>query len=233
MIPGSGRDKRVKIVKNRMVLLSLALVGVMLLAACSIGGGGVDECVQNGSLFEDDFSGEKNCGWALYNRGGAVVEIEEGVLRISTSQPGQIWWTNPGQSYDDVIVSIDAKQVSGPNNNAYGAICRYQNENNFYIFLISGDGFYTIGKYTSDSPTITYLTEDGKYQYSDVINQGNATNQIRATCIGQELSLAVNGITLTTVTDPTFVIGDVGLAVSTLESGTAVVEFDNFRVVAP
>jgi len=45
--------------------------------------------------------------------------------------------------------------------------------------------------------------------------------------------LAVNGITLATVTDPTFVIGDVGLAVSTLELGTAVVEFTDFRVVAP
>ena len=123
--------------------------------------------------------------------------------------------------------------MSGPDNNAYGVICRYQNEENFYIFLIGGDGYYAIGKYTSDSPTVTYLTADGEYQYSDAINQGLATNQIRASCIGDELSLAANGIPLVTVTDPTFVIGDVGLGVSTLEPGTAVVEFSDFRVVAP
>jgi hypothetical protein len=219
--------------KKRLLLLCLALAGMMLLAACSLGGNGIDECTESGALFQDDFGGEKECGWALYNRGGAVVEIEQGVMRLSTSQPGQIWWTNPGQSFDDTIISTEARQVSGPNDNAYGAICRYQNEENFYVFLISGDGYYTIGKYTSDSPSITYLTENGEYQFSDVINQGNATNQIRATCIGQELSLAVNGITLVTVTDPTFVIGDVGLAVSTLAPGTAVVEFADFRVVAP
>ena len=218
---------------KRLLLLCFAVVGVMALAACSIGGGGVDECTESGALFQDDFGGEKECGWALYNRGGAVVEIDEGVMRMSTSQPGQVWWTNPGQSFDDVIISTEARQVSGPNDNAYGTICRYQNEENFYVFLISGDGYYTIGKYTSDSPAITYLTENGEYQFSDVINQGNATNQIRTSCIGQELSLAVNGVTLTTVTDPTFVIGDVGLAVSTLEPGTAVVEFTDFRVVAP
>ena len=218
---------------KRMLLLCLAIAGVMALTACSIGGSGVDECTESGALFQDDFSGEKECGWSLYNRGGAVVEIDEGMMRMSTSQPGQIWWTNPGQSFDDVIISTEARQVSGPNDNAYGTICRYQNEENFYVFLISGDGYYTIGKYTSDSPAITYLTENGEYQFSDVINQGNATNQIRTSCIGQELSLAVNGVTLTTVTDPTFVIGDVGLAVSTLEPGTAVVEFTDFRVVAP
>ena len=218
---------------RKIILLCFAALGMVLLVACSIGGGGVDACTESGALFQDDFSGEKDCGWALYNRGGAVVEIIEGVMRMSTSQPGQIWWTNPGQSFDDVIISTDARQVSGPNDNAYGAICRYQNEENFYVFLISGDGYYTIGKYTSDSPSITYLTENGEYQYSDVINQGNATNQIRASCIGQELSLAVNGITVATVMDPTFVIGDVGLAVSTLEPGTAVVEFTDFRVVAP
>ncbi|MFO7681557.1 MAG: hypothetical protein R6X34_16050 [Chloroflexota bacterium] len=219
--------------KKRLVLYGVALVGIMLLASCSLGGSGVAACNEGGALFQDDFSGEQNCGWAEYNRGGAVVAIDEGVLRISTSQPGQIWWTNPGKSFDDVIISTDARQVSGPNNNAYGVVCRYQNEHNFYIFLISGDGYYTIGKYSSDSPTITYLTENEEYQFSEVINQGTATNQIRASCIGQELSLAVNGITLVNVMDPTFVIGDVGLAVSTLEPGTAVVEFSNFRVVAP
>lgn len=212
----------------------LLLLCLVFLVACNVGGGSnAAACDEGGALFTDDFSGTQNCGWALYNRGGAVVAIENGVMRFSTSQPGQIWWTNPNRRFDDVIVNLQARQVSGPNNNAYGAICRYQNEQNFYVFLISGDGYYAIGKYSSDRPTITYLTERGEYQPSDVINQGLATNQIQASCIGNELSLMVNGIPLISVTDPTFVIGDVGLAVSTLEPGTAVVEFDNFRVVAP
>jgi len=219
--------------RRAVAVLSLILLGTTLLAACNVGGGGVAECNEGGVLFADDFGGEQDCGWALYNRGGAVTEITDGVLRISTSQPGQVRWTNPGRSLDDVIITTQARQVSGPNNNAYGVICRYQNEENFYIFLIGGDGYYAIGKYTSDSPTVTYLTENGEYQFSDAINQGLATNQIRVGCVGNELSLSVNGLPLVTVTDPTFVIGDVGVATSTLEPGTAVVEFDDFRAVAP
>jgi hypothetical protein len=134
---------------------------------------------------------------------------------------------------DDTIVTVQARQVGGPNDNAYGVICRYQNAENFYVFLISGDGYYAIGKYQTGSDQIEYLTGDGQYTFTDVINQGAAANEIRVSCIGSELSLTVNGIPLETVTDPTFVIGDIGLAASTFQPGTAVIQFDNIQVIAP
>lgn len=218
---------------RKITLFLSPIIGMTLLVACSLGESPPDSCQDAGVLFQDDFSGEQACGWALYNRGGAVAEIEEGVLRISTSQPGQIWWTNPGRSFDDMIVTAQARQMSGPNDNAYGVMCRYQNEENFYVFLISGDGFYAIGKYQSGNDQVVYLSGEGQYQFSDIINQGAATNEIRASCIGNELSLTVNGLPLTTVSDPTFVTGDIGLGVSTLQPGTAVVQFDNVRVIAP
>ena len=218
---------------RKFYLLISLIVSVLLLASCSIGGGDPDPCNDGGSLFFDDFSGEQECGWALYNQGGAVTSIEEGAFRVSTSQPGQIWWSNPGRNYADVVISTQARQVSGPNDNAYGVICRYQNEENFYLFLVSGDGYYAIGKYQTGSEQILYLSGDGRFQPSEIINQGIATNQVRASCVGSELSLAVNGLPLATVTDPTFVTGDIGLGVSTLEPGTAVVEFDQIQVLAP
>jgi len=218
---------------RRMTILLILLIGTLTMASCNLANPGPDDCRGSGTLFQDDFSGERDCGWAVYNQGGAVAAVEEGILRISTSQAGKIWWSNPGQNFDDVIITVQARQVSGPNNNAYGVICRYQNEENFYVFLISGDGYYTIGKYQSGNDQVVYLTENAQYQPSDFINQGVATNQIRVSCVGNQLSLAVNGLPLFTTTDPTFVTGDVGLGVSTLEQGTAVVQFDNFSVIAP
>lgn len=211
--------------------LWFVLVGTAVLVACN--GSQVDSCDSGGALLQDDFSGEQSCGWALYNQGGAVSEIDAGVLRISAGQPGQIWWTNPGRNFDNVIVTVQARQAGGPNNNAYGIICRYQNDENFYLFLISGDGYYAVGKYQTGSDQIIYLTENQQYQFSEVINQGVATNQIRVGCVDNQLSLAVNGLPLFSTTDPTFVTGDIGLGVSTLEPGTAVVEFDNLVVISP
>jgi hypothetical protein len=208
---------------------------LFMAVGCTIdlGRAGRDECRPEGMLFADTFDGSQQCGWALYSQGGATVDIRENALRISTSQVGEIWWTNPGRNFDDVIITVQARQAGGPDNNAYGVICRYQNESNFYIFLISGDGYYAIGKYQSGIDRIVYLTEGGQYQYSEIINQGVATNQIRVSCVGNELGLAVNGIPLIMVTDSAFATGDVGLGVSTLAPGTAVVEFDSIRILQP
>jgi hypothetical protein len=215
-------------------LLTLFFFILISVAGCLPGRGGETEpCNEEGSLLTDDFDESKNCGWVLYDRTGARAEIVDGVLRLSTSQPGQIWWTNPGRNFDDVIVTAQARQREGSNDNAYGVLCRYQSPENFYVFLISGDGYYAIGKYTSATNQIQYLTGEGQYQFSDAINQGAAANDIRASCVGDELSLSVNGIPLATVNDPTFVTGDVGLGASTFQPGTTVIDFENVQVVAP
>lgn len=207
------------------------LLLVVLLAACQ--GSGPQPCDEGGTLFNDNFAEERDCGWALYNRSGAEATIEEEALRLTTSQPGQLWWTNPGRNFDDVIITADAAPVEGPMDNAYGLICRYQSADNFYVFLISSDGYYAIGKYQSGSNQITYLNEEGQYTEADAINQGTDRNNLRVTCVRDELSLTVNGVLLATVSDPTFVTGDVGVAASTFEPGALTVAYDNVRVIAP
>ena len=54
---------------------------------------------------------------------------------------------------------------------------------------------------------------------------------MRGSCVGNELSLAINGIEVETVQDQTFATGDVGLAVSSFESGIVDIRFDDFSVV--
>ncbi len=210
---------------------ALFLFIVLLLIACQ--DQGAMTCNEGGALFSDDFSGEENCGWSTYNRGGAEVVVADGTLRLTTSQPGQIWWTNPGRSFDDVVITSVVEHVNGPMDNAFGLICRYQSSENFYVFLISSDGYYAIGKYQTGTNQVTYLTGEGQYTFSEAINQGQAQNVIRATCIGNELTLTVNGQLLDTVTDPTFVTGDIGVAASTFQPGSLVVHFDDVRVLAP
>jgi hypothetical protein len=228
---------KVGAMKFRGVIFYIGLLTLLpALSACDVlpfGESGPDSCDSNSAIFQDDFNGEQNCGWLEYNRGGAVAAIEEGALSISTSSPGEIWWTNPERNFDDVVINVTTKQASGPDDNAYGIICRYQDEENFYLFLISGDGYYSIGKYQSGEDRVTYLTEDGQFAKSEQINQGAATNMMQASCIGNELSLSVNGYPLLTVTDSEFASGDIGLAVSALQQGTVEVDFDNLRVTGP
>lgn len=222
---------------NRVRVSWFSLLAVLLfaLSACDlVPTGEPAACDDGGTLLTDEFDGDVDCGWVEYEEpNGVTVEIRDGMMQMSSSQPGQFWWTNPGRNFADTVITTSARQASGPDNNAYGLICRYQSPENFYIFLISGDGYYAIGKYQTGSDQIQYLTGGGQYQYADEINQGVATNTIRASCMGNELSLSVNGILLDTVVDPTFVTGDVGLGVTTFEPGTAVVQFENISVLQP
>jgi hypothetical protein len=215
----------------RIRYLLFLLLPALFLAACL--DSGPQPCDEGGTLFNDSFAEERDCGWVLYQRGGAEATIEEESLRLTTGQPGQLWWTNPSRSFDDLIMTADAAPVEGPDDNAYGLICRYQSPENFYVFLVSSDGYYAIGKYQSGSDQIVYLNEEGEYVPSDAINQGNEVNRLRVACVGDELSLTVNGTLLATVNDPTFVTGDIGLTASTFEPGTLTVAFDNVRVIAP
>lgn len=208
---------------------------VLILLATAVGcqGGETDTCNEGGALFFDDFQPDRDCGWVIYNRSGASVRHEGETLRLTTSQPGQIWWTNVGRNFDDLILTADIQHIGGPEDNAFGLICRYQSSENFYVFLISSDGYYAIGKYQSGASQITYLNEGGEYVFSEAINQESGSNRLRATCIGSELTLSVNGVLLDSVSDPTFVTGDIGLAVSTFETGRLEIAFDNVRAIAP
>jgi hypothetical protein len=219
---------------KRIVSLLLLLVTAVVVTAClPANWGGPDPCDGEGTLFRDDFSGAQNCGWAIYSRGGASIELRDEAMQLRASSPGQIWWTNPNRNFSDAIINVQAEQLGGPDDNAYGVICRYQSPENFYVFLISGDGYYAIGKYQTGSPQIQYLSGEGRYVASEAINQGQAVNRIRVSCVGNQLSLTVNGQPLETVIDPTFVTGDIGLAVTTFQPGTAVIQFNDLRVIAP
>lgn len=216
--------------RSTLQWLALALC-LLLLAACQAGGPAA--CSSGDALFADDFSGNPNCGWITYERSGASAAVTGDGLVLTTNQPGQIWWTNPGRSFADTIITVTAEAQSGPDDNAFGIICRYQDTQNYYVFLISSDGYYAIGRYDSSSNQVTYLSGGGAYSASEVINQGNSRNDIRASCVGNQLSLAVNGIEIDSVTDSAFTTGDIGLAASTFQPGTLRVRFDDLRVVRP
>jgi hypothetical protein len=65
------------------------------------------------------------------------------------------------------------------------------------------------------------------------INSGNASNHIRAECVGSSLVLSVNGTEIFSETDTSLTSGDVGLIATTYEEPLVDVNFDNFVVKKP
>jgi hypothetical protein len=214
-------------------LRTLALFLVPLLAltlACStLSGPEINAPVDPSALFSDDFSAPDS-GWDRAQEETGVTDYDNGQYRIFVDEPQHDYWANPGLSFTDVQVEVDATKNGGPDDNDLGLICRYQDTENFYAFLISSDGFYAILKYSGGSSET--LGSDS-WPPSEAINQGAATNHLRADCVGDSLALYANGELLQSVSDSAFTSGDVGLMAGTFEEPGTDIVFDDFVVLQP
>jgi hypothetical protein len=184
----------------------------------------------SGILFSDDFSNPYS-GWDQVNSDEGITDYDNGVYRIFVNTDNTDVWANPGLNFTDTIIEVETTKAGGPDDNDFGVICRYQDTQNFYFFIISSDGFYGIGIVQDGEQSV--LGEDEQLLPGDAINQGNTTNIIRADCVGNTLTLYVNGTQLASVQDDTFASGDVGLLAGTYDEIGTDIHFDNFIVRAP
>jgi len=222
--------------RNR-ILLGGALLALALLA-CSLPGLGTPPPIaepggeRSSVLFQDDFSDPKS-GWEVGEYDAGEVGYGKGYYYVISYGDGNTMWGVANRSFTDVVIEVDATQVSGPanNNTDYGVICRTGGSESGvgYYLLISGDGYYAIVKGTDAG--YEWLVD---FTESNAIRQGNnATNHIRAICKGSKLSLTVNGVLLAEVEDSEFTSGDIALTATSYESDPTEVRFDNLVVTAP
>ncbi len=181
-------------------------------------------------LYFDGFS-DPSSGWDQVDDADYTTDYHSGAYRIVVKTEMSDSWANPaGLSFEDVVIEVEAAKNGGPDDNDFGLICRYQDTTHFYYGIISSDGYYGITKVSSDSSVI--LGGDN-LEYSDVINQGSAANHIRFDCVGEELTLYVNGQLLDHQTDREYSSGNVGLIAGTYSTPGADIIFDDFMVSAP
>jgi len=201
------------------------LLFVLLLAACQP----ESRALTGDVLFSDDFSTRENDWTHLVNDGG-VMDYNAGGFRFYIREPNLNYWTTAGQSFKDVRIEVDALQYSGPEENRLGVMCRYRDDNNYYFFVISTDGYYAIGKLKEG---VQSLLGQNAMRYASVIQTGVSINHLRAECQGSTLRLYINDSPVALVDDLDFVEGDVGLLAGTFDKGELDVLFDDFQVLQP
>ena len=212
---------------NKRFILFIALLLAASLA-CSLGGGGA--ATDPNVLFQDDFS-DTDSGWDQVDTDAGTTDYSDGSYRILVSQEQYDAWANPGQSFDgDVIVEVDATKAAGPDENDFGVLCHYQDVDNFYYFQITSDGYAVIGKVTGGEQS---KISGDDYESAGAVHQGDAANHIRGECVGNTLTLIVNGEQVLTATDTDHTGGDVGLIAGTFDTAGADIFFDNFVVSKP
>ena len=114
MIVQSGPYAYRKMVKFEIMLL------MVVLAACTSGGPSLR--YREGALLQqDDFS--EAFGWDSMTYENIAVGIHDGAYEMRSDRSQFVRGFNV-YSYSDVVIQVDARQLSAYQNNAYGVICR-------------------------------------------------------------------------------------------------------------
>ena len=193
-----------------------------------------------GLLFFDDFS-DPGSGWYTNGDPASPGLYSGGEYVLQEKQPNYAVWAMPGRLFDDIRIEVLATKTSGDNNNTFGLMCRITNPSgsaDFYMFIISSDGFYGIAKRVNSGDLILIDPPDstpdleGKLLFSSAINQGEATNKITAICSGPRLALFVNDQKMVEVTDDDISRGQPGIFAGAQEVAGTTILFDDFAVYA-
>lgn len=209
-----------------IVILGLALIACQLTSLTS----DFFDTPSGAVLFQDDFSAATS-GWVDKSKEQfGTVEYFDGYYRIEVQGDHNMIWAGPGLNFTDTRLEADMIKVIGTMDDIFGLVCRATDEDNFYFFVISSDGYYGIGKMIDGVQSL--IDTDGMHP-SEIISQGKTINHLRGDCIDDQLGLWINGQFVAKVNDSDLPRGDIGLLAGNLDTQENVVLFDNLSVIKP
>ncbi|WP_322495266.1 zinc ribbon domain-containing protein, partial [Chloroflexus sp.] len=187
------------------------------------GGGAVGSVISGEIVFRDDFENPADSNLGASEGSSARYAYEQGDYVIEVKEPELLVWALVDGSYRNVVIETSYSIPRNSPGGAAGLIFRYQDEDNFYLFSVSNDGYYAL-ELLEDNQWVTIID----WTQHEAINPEN--NRMRVELRGDEITLYVNDRRLEQTRDPTFTRGEVGLAVTSFDESGIIVRFDEITI---
>lgn len=217
-------------------VIILAVVGLLILVAC----GDEDPRRERDEIsiaaapeYQVDFESGDVFETQTFGEGEDRLAIEDGKYFIeTTNQRGAGYLWGIGANYPplkNVVVDVETQTLEGTQDNWFGVMCRVDENDGGYVFLISADGFWAIAR--AEKGRLSFLEN---WRESDSIRKGhNQTNDLRVYCVEDYLALYVNGDFVGDHENKRFNhVGAVGLLAGGQRNDRIVISFDNLKVYA-
>ncbi len=221
-----------EMINRKVILMGAVILAVALLVAtlgCAGDGEETTTPTSNGEvLFSDGFSNARS-GWETGDWEVGWADYQDGWFHMKDYTDDSCTWSDLYRYYSDLAIEVETKLVAGTDDNWQQIFCRSVDDNNYYDFGISADGYYAISLWRDGG--LSDLSGDPAQ--SSHIKQGrDVTNVMRVECVGDTLRLYANGHLLSEVTDDTFSRGYIGLGVTSLAGSYSEAAFDNIVVTS-
>lgn len=176
-------------------------------------------------LYADSLGFRKISNFPASSDANITKYFKNGRYHIGVIREGYSAWSFAVKNFTDFVLSVNATQEMGPEDNDYGVVTRWKDAGNYSLFLISGDGFYSYAKRENNAWVVPV-----NWTRSSAINTGNTMNNIEVVSNGNNLTFYTNGAKLGDYVDSKPVSGDVGLWVETFTEGNVTIGFDSLKV---
>lgn len=101
------------------------LVASLLLAACGTAAGPVRKFTKGDEQAYYDFSEPNTFEEGTYGDGAARLQIRDSVYHIVVTEgDSEVWYGQWGDTYSDVVIDVEAEQITEAENTVYGVMCR-------------------------------------------------------------------------------------------------------------
>jgi len=188
----------------------------------------IGAAIPGSEFFHDDFS-DQCSGWEISESSSSAYGYRDEAFFFELRDPDQIALSIPGLNLSDVVIDVNTVQTASAGDNSWGVLCRYLDFDNYYGFEISDYQYFTIYAFLDgDFVSLVDWSELGSIASGD-----GASNRLSASCVGDRLSLSLNGQEIASVRDSRLTAGDIGLTASTYDGTGAAVQFDDLRVQTP
>lgn len=153
----------------------------------------------------------------------STIRFESGSYRVGALEPSYYVWGISEFMADDLFVEVDAARMTGPDNNEFGIVFRHEDVDNFYTFLVSSDGFYSLRKLQEGM-----WEEILPWAETDLLDLSEAgSNRLGVFAQGASIVLLINEQIVDSVVDESFSGGAIGLAAGAFEEAGVEVAFDD------
>ena len=153
-----------------------------------------------------------------------------GGLRFRINRADYDMWSYPPQAYSDAIIWVEAAKLEGTDDNAFGLLCRIQENGDYYAFLISSDGYAGIAR--RQSGKYRMLSGDSM-TYSEAVSSSTGLYRLRASAMAASCPFLSTTCWLRPPPERDLVTGKVGVLAGTYSQAGVDIFFDNFIVTVP
>ncbi len=175
-------------------------------------------------LLRDSLASEATSQFTAEQTESGDYRFENGAFVIEAFNADQIVWQTIDEVIDDASFEIEAT-VDKPRSAAIALLFRYQDNRNFYILSVDGNGRYRVARYVNDEFSVL-----SDWKSSPAINAAGSSNRLRIEMAGDALTFFCNGQRLTSLQDSAFLSGNLAFGTETFDEGQGVVRFTNLVV---